>query len=187
MMGISYQSRAVDLVAGEQAAPDHLARNPQGLVPALEIDGLVLTQSLAIIDYLDETRGAGFLPHDPARRAQARALAQAIAMEIQPICNLRVVRQAIAASAGAITMEDWMRAFITPGLAAVEKMLPPGVGLYMCDDRVRLPDLCLVPQLYNARRWGADLSLCPRLVAIGDALEDIPAVAAAHPDRVRPA
>ena len=123
LVGERWQTVPVDLVAGAQRQPGHLARNPQGLVPALEIDGLTLTQSLAIIEYLDETRGAGFLPADPAGCARVRALAHAIAMEIHPICNLRVARHAVEASGGAITMEGWMRAFIGPGLAAFEAML----------------------------------------------------------------
>lgn len=186
-LGEPYEAVPVDLLAGEQTAPDNLARNPQGLVPTLEVDGLVLTQSLAVLEYLDETRGAGFLPEDPAGRARVRALAHAIAMDLHPICNLRVARHAVAASAGAIAMEDWMRHFIGPGLMAVERMLDhPMTGPFCHGDRLGLADICLVPQVYNARRWSVDLAPMPRIGQVMAALEALPAVQAAHPDRWRP-
>lgn len=188
LLGLPYVSRPVDLLAGEQLAPRHLALNPQGLVPALEIDGLRLTQSLAILEYLDETRGAGFLSTDPGGRARTRALAYAIAMEIQPVCNLRVARHAMVQSNGTTTQEDWMRHFIALGLGGFEALLSDGgSGRYCHGDRITLPDLCLVPQVYNARRWGVDLVAFPRLSTIVAALEEIPAVQAAHPNAVRSA
>lgn len=187
LMGFAYDSHPVDLVAGEQTAAANLAHNPQGLVPTLIIDGQSLTQSLAIIEYLDETRSAGFLPTDPPGRARVRALAMAIAMEIQPVCNLRVARHAVAASGGAITTESWMGHFITLGLADFEGMLASGPqGEFCHGNRPTLADLCLVPQAYNARRWGVDLAAYPRTMAIAERLEALPAIAAAHPDRVRP-
>lgn len=182
-LGESWDSLPVDLVAGAQRTPTHLARNPQGLVPVLEIDGLVLTQSLAIIEYLDETRSAGFLPADAPGRARVRALAYALAMEIHPVCNLRVARHAVQASNGVITMEDWMGRFIADGLVAFEEMLDhPATGDFCHGDRLGLADICLVPQLYNARRWRVDLSALPRITRIDAALAQLPAVKAAHPD-----
>ncbi len=184
LAGLDWDSVPVDLVAGTQRSAEHLGRNPQGLVPVLEIDGLRLTQSLAILEYLDETRGLGLLPDDPADRARVRALAHAIAMEIHPVCNLGVARHAVDASGGAITMEGWMQHFIAPGLTAVEAMVDDGDFCF--GDGVTLADICLVPQLYNARRWGIDLAPLPRIRRIESALAEIPAFADAHPDRARP-
>ncbi len=187
LLGERWEAIPVDLVKGAQRAPAHLALNPQGLVPVLQIDGLALTQSLAILEYLDETRQAGFLPADAAGRARVRALAYAVAMEIHPVCNLRVARHAVDASAGAITMEGWMRTFIGPGLEAFEAMLDnPGTGRFCHGDVPGLADICIVPQLYNADRWGVSLDAMPRIRAIRQELDALPAVAAAHPDRHAP-
>lgn len=186
LLGLAYRSQPVDLVAGDQRGAQNLAANPQGLVPTLEIDGQRLTQSLAIIEYLDETRAAGFLPDDPTDRAHARVLAYAIAMEIQPVCNLRVARHAVSLG-GAATMEGWMAHFIALGLEGVEGLLLQRPALPFCHgDAPGLADICLVPQIYNARRWGLDLGRFPRLTAIAERAEALPAVAAAHPDRVKP-
>ena len=177
----------VDLLKAEQTGAENLARNPQGLVPTLEIDGLTLTQSLAIIEYLNDTRNAGFLPDDPAGRSRVRALSYAIAMEIHPVCNLRVGRHAEAASGGAITMQDWQQKFIGEGLAALEAMLNhPATGRFCHGDRVTMADLCLVPQVYNAQRWGVDVTSLSQIRRIVAELQAIPAIAAAHPDKVKP-
>jgi maleylacetoacetate isomerase len=183
LLGIAYESVPVDLRKREQTGPEHLARNPQGLVPVLEIDGLRLTQSLAILEYLDETRGAGWLPGDAPGRARVRALAYAVAMDIHPVCNLRVIRHVYAASNRSIPAEAWMRAFIPPGLAALERMLDdPETGRFAHGDTVSIADICLVPQLYNARRWDVDLAPMPRIRAIDAACAVLPAFAAADPD-----
>ncbi|TRW96810.1 maleylacetoacetate isomerase [Paracoccus sp. M683] len=181
LAGLDWHSQPVDLVAGQQRSDAHLRRNPQGLVPVIEIDGLRLTQSLAIIDYLDETRGLNLLPGAAADRAHIRAIAHAVAVDIHPICNLGTARHAVAASNGAITMQDWMRHFIAPGLAAVEAMLAGGDHCW--GDTVTLADICLMPQLYNADRWGIDLTAMPKIRRVAQSLERIPAFAAAHPDR----
>ncbi len=187
LAGLSWRSVTVDLLAGAQRGADNLARNPQGLVPTLEIDGLTLTQSVAVIEYLDETRVCGFLPADAAGRARVRALAHAIAMEIHPVCNLSVSKFAAETSGGAITVQGWMQRFIGRGLAAVERMLDhPDTGRFCHGDTVTMADILLVPQLYNARRWDADITGLERIARIDAQLATIPAIAAAHPDRVRP-
>lgn len=189
LLGIAYDAVPVNLLKGEHKAPANLGRNAQGLVPTLEIDGLTLTQSLAIVEYLDETRpGAGFLPRDPAGRHRVRALAYAIAMEIHPVCNLSVAGHAMKLAGGDEAVRvGWMRKFIGEGLRAFEAMLDtPQTGAFCHGDRPTMADLCLVPQLYNAERWGADISACPRLREIGARCSGIEAFAAAHPDRVGP-
>jgi maleylacetoacetate isomerase len=184
LLGIDYHSVVVDLPSEQNRAPAHLARNPQGLVPAVEIDGMMMTQSLAILEYLDETRGAGFLPSDAVGRARVRTLSYAIAMEIHPVCNVSVAKFAVAHSGGGITMESWMETFVGRGLAAYEALLDhPATGRFCHGDQVTMADICLIPQVYNARRWGVDISLHRRINAIMAELEEIPAVAAAHPDR----
>jgi maleylacetoacetate isomerase len=184
LLGIPYQAIPVDLTTGAQRDPDHLRANPQGLVPVLEIDGLRLTQSLAILEYLNETRSAGFLPKDPVDRARARALAYAVAMDIQPVCNLRV-SQHVVSLGGKATSEGWMQHFIILGFHGLETMLTSDTPFCHGPTPGRA-DLCLLPQVYNARRWGVDLTPFPRITAIASRMEALPEVAAAHPDRVKP-
>ncbi len=185
LLGAEYESVPVNLLEGAHREAENLARNPQGLVPTLEIDGRVLTQSLAIIEYLDEVRGAGFLPGEALGRARVRALSYAIAMEIHPVCNLSVAKFASENSGGNISMQGWMQTFIPKGLAAFEAMLDHAdTGDFCHGDSVSMADICLVPQVYNARRWGVDMSEMPRINAIMARLEAIGAIAAAHPDRV---
>lgn len=181
LAGLPWQSNLINLVDGEQTSEAHLARNPQGLVPVLEIDGHSLTQSMAILEYLNETRALHLLPDDAIGRAKVRALAYAIAMDLHPICNLRVAKYAVGQSNGGLTMEGWMQAHIAPALEAFEAMLEGGDFCH--GDRLSLADICLMPQLYNAHRWGVSLNAMPKISRIEANLATIPAFAAAHPDQ----
>lgn len=181
LAGIAYDIETVDLLAKAHRAPDHMARNPQGLVPVLDIDGLRLTQSLAILDYLNDTRGLHLLPEDPGQRARVRALSHAIAVDVHPVCNLSVM---VAATGGEEpARSDWMHRFIRPGLVAFEALLagfeqtPFATGA-----APGLADICLIPQLYNATRWGVPFEDLSRISAVAAACADLPAFARAHPD-----
>lgn len=183
LAGISFETEKVDLLAGEQVSDANLSRNPAGLVPTLEIDGLVLNQSLAIIEYLDETRRLGLVPGTAGARARVRALAHSIAMEIAPVCNQRVAKFASEQSAGAIATADWMKHFISLGLKGFEGLLEKGAQGDFCEgDSVTIADLCLVPQIYNAIRWGVDLAPYPLATGVSARLQTLSAFQAAHPD-----
>jgi maleylacetoacetate isomerase len=179
----------VDLTAGAQLSPEHLALHPQGLVPVLKIDGLVLVQSLAIIEYLDETRpDPALLPRDAAGRAHVRALAEAIACEIHPVSNLRVLAQ-VEALAGKEARAAWNSDNIRRGLEAFEKLLDhPGFeGRFCHSDKPGMADCVLVPQLYNASRWGVEWQHLPRIAAVAKACAALPAFGAAAPEQFQPA
>ncbi len=187
LLGLTYDQISVDLVRGEHREAANLARNPQGLVPTLEIDDQTLTQSLATIEYLEETRGAGFLPSSPLGRVRVRRISYAIAMEIHPVCNLSVAKFGSGNSGGTVSMKDWMHAFIPKGLEAVETMLSePETGLYCHGESISMADLCLVPQIYNARRWEIDVTSFTQISRIMEELEKIDTVVAAHPDNHKP-
>jgi maleylacetoacetate isomerase len=181
LAGIAYRRVNVNLLDQAHKSPEHLARNPQGLVPVLEIDGHSFTQSLAIIDYLNTTRNLGLLPADPVARAKVQALAYCIAIDLHPVCNLSVVAYATGGQDPART--DWMRRFITPGLAAFEALL---AGFrqdpYATGNTVSVADICLIPQLYNADRWSADYASCDRIKGVQAALATHPAFVDAAPD-----
>lgn len=182
LLGLDWVSANVDLPSGAQRSIENLARNPQGLVPTLEIDSIVLTQSLAIIEYLNETRQAGWLPDEALTRARVRTLAYSIAMDIHPVCNLRVARHAEAQGAD---IKEWMQHFITLGFDGIESLLSNGEdSLYCHGDRITIADICLVPQVYNARRWEIDLERFPNIIRIDANLTALGQFSAANPDRV---
>ncbi|KIN68503.1 maleylacetoacetate isomerase [Sulfitobacter donghicola] len=182
MAGIDYRIETVDLLAKDHLGAEHLARNPQGFVPVLDIDGHRLTQSLAILEYLDQTRNLGLLPNDPFERARQKALAHAIAVDLHPVCNLSVASFATKGEEPART--NWMRHFIAPRMAAFEALLDGfEQSPYCCGDQPSLADIVLMPQIYNAKRWGADYASCKRIIGVEAACAQHPAFMAAHPDR----
>ncbi|NNJ73562.1 MAG: maleylacetoacetate isomerase [Anderseniella sp.] len=184
LAGISYRPTEVDLLDKSHKSSGYLALNPQGLVPALEIDGHILTQSLAIIGYLSETRALTVLPDEPYARARVNAAAMALSVDLHPVCNLQVVHYATGADEPA--RSKWMKHFITPGLAAFEKLIDGFDGPYCCGDQPSLADICMMPQLYNADRWGATYSACAKIMDAQAACQANPAFIAAHPDMVNP-
>jgi maleylacetoacetate isomerase len=180
LAGLDYQIETVNLLEKAHRAPDHLARNPQGFVPVLDIDGERLTQSLAILDYLDVTRDLGLLPSDPVQRAKAQALSHAIAVDLHPVCNLSVVSHATGGQEPART--EWMLHFIRPGLEAFETLLQ-GIDQtpFTTGNTPGLADICLLPQLYNAKRWGVNYSDLTAIMDVERACAALPAFKAAYP------
>ena len=176
----------VHLRIGSQRAQDYLALNPQGLVPALELDqGHVLTQSLAIVEYLDETyREPPLLPKDAVGRARVRALALGVACEIHPLNNLRVLNY-LTGTLGATDAQrnGWYKYWIDVGFEALERQLERDdeTGTFCHGESPTLADVCLVPQLANARRFKVDVTPYPTLVRIEAACNALPAFAKAAP------
>jgi len=184
LKGVPYQRRDVKLLENEQRSPAHLALNPQGLVPALEVDGMVLTQSLAIIDWLDtrfpEPR---LIPADPAARAAALAQAMVVGMDIHPLNNLRVMRWlSHELEVEEARRNEWTRHWIAQGFGALEAMAEEGT--FLGGETPGIADVFLVPQMYNARRFDVPLQTYPKLVAADAAATALPAFSAAHPDSV---
>ncbi|EJC78980.1 maleylacetoacetate isomerase [Rhizobium leguminosarum bv. trifolii WSM2297] len=187
LLAVDYQTVPINLLEGAHREPDYLTLNPQGLVPTLVIGGRTLTQSLAIIEYLAELRPeCGLLPSDSADRQHVRALAYAVAMDIHPICNLHVVAHLMSVTDKADAREEWMKHFIADGLRKLETMIGGRDGAFSFGDAPTMADLCLIPQIYNARRWGVDLSDLKRIADIDARCAELPAFQAAHPDRVKP-
>jgi maleylacetoacetate isomerase len=186
LKGLPYAQGFRHLRRGEQSAPDYLAKNPQGLVPVLEVAGQgVLAQSLAILEWLEETQpGPRLLPGDPWGRARVRALAGIVACDIHPIQNLRVlqyVRRDLGQDQAAV--EAFARHWITLGLAALEtRLAEPETGTFCHGEAPGLADICLVPQLGNARRFGTDLAPYPHILRVEAACNALPAFRMAAPE-----
>ena len=191
LKGIAYDSVPVHLLqdGGQQLLPAYRAVNPSALVPALDDDGTILTQSLAILEYLDETHAAAaLLPADAPGRARVRALALAIACDAHPLTNLRVLKY-LKGTLGLSeeVKQEWYRHWMGEGLAAVEALLaqddPAGTALYCHGDGPTMADCCLVPQVFNAQRFAIDLAPYPRVARIHAHCAGLPAFIAAHPSR----
>ena len=185
---VDYEFRAIHLRrnGGEQRMPGFRALNPQGLVPVLEVGGQVLTQSLAIIEWLDETHPEPpLLPEAPVDRAKVRAFAQAIACDIHPLHNLRVLEY-LRGDLGVeqAGLDKWCRKWIGEGLAACEAILAvqPREGRFCFGDFASLADVCLAPQLHSAARFGVELDPWPRLRALKRTYSSVDAFVDAHPD-----
>ena len=180
LKGLSYEQKPVDLRTGDQRSEAYLALNPQGLVPALEVDGQVLTQSPAILEWLEERYPEPpLLPSDLGVRAQVRAMAALVACDIHPLNNLRVLKAVKALGGDA---NDWAEGWIRPGFDALEAMIARDGGDWAFGDQATLADCCLIPQVYSARRFDVDLSAWPRIAAIEARAAEHPAFQAAHPD-----
>jgi len=179
--GIEVTQHAIDLRTGAHHDPDYLWVNPQGLVPCLVDGPAALSQSLAIIEYLEETHpNPPLLPADPVGRARVRAAALAIACDIHPVNNMRILnylRDELSQPPGAV--DSWMHHWIAEGFGPLEAIAG---APYLFGDRVTLADLCLVPQLYNARRFAVDLTPYPKLTAIEARLLALPAFDKARPE-----
>jgi maleylpyruvate isomerase len=183
--GLSYEQIAIDLRKGAQREPAFLALNPQGLVPVLEDDGAILTQSLPILNYLEERYPEpALLPRDSLGRARSRAIAVAIACEIHPLNNLRVLQyleRELGLDEG--RRMAWYRHWIAEGFDLLERMIARSAGEFCVGDFPSLADLCLVPQVYNARRHQCDLEPYPIIRRIDERCREIEAFERAAPER----
>ena len=187
LKGVAHESVPVNLVAGEQRGAANLAVNPQGLVPTLVVDGRPLRQSLAIVDWLDANfPDPPMVSKDSFARADQLARALVIAADIHPIDNLRVLKRLESQfDADQAARDAWYAHWIAEGLGALEAMVT-GEGPFLGGASPDIADVCLVPQLANARRFDLPLEGYPKLLAAEAAMLVLPPVAAAAPDRVRP-
>lgn len=186
LKGVEYDPEFIHLRRAEQSSPAYLEFNPQGLVPALVDGPEVLTQSLAIIDYLDETvPEPSFLPDTPIARAKIRAIAQAMAADIHPINNLRVLKYLTSTlGVSEAARDDWYRHWVTEGFKAVERLIADfgGTGPYLGGTAPGLADICLVPQVYNAERFAVDMAAFPTIAKVAEACRALTAFQAAAPE-----
>ncbi|XP_039992659.1 maleylacetoacetate isomerase isoform X1 [Xiphias gladius] len=178
LKGIEYDQAPVNLIrdGGQQLTQQYKALNPMQQVPAVEIDGVTLSQSLAVIQYVDETRpGPRLLPADPKERAQVRMISDLIASGIQPLQNLYVIQKIGAEKV------QWARHFIDRGFQALEPILKQTAGRYCVGDEISMADICLVPQVYNAERFKVDVAQYPTIERLNQTLLEIEAFKVSHP------
>jgi maleylacetoacetate isomerase len=185
LKGVDYERRSVNLLEGEQRSDEYREVNPQGLIPTLEIDGHRLTQSLAIINYLDIRYPVPpLIPVAAAQRAHVVAMAMTVACDIHPLNNLRVLKYLKGEMGQSQEAVDrWYGHWVRDGLAALEAMAIQRSGKFLVGDVPTGADVCLVPQLYNARRFNVPIDDFPTLLRAEENANSIEAFAAAHPDR----
>lgn len=184
--GVEYDYVPVNLAGGEQSGSEYTAKNPQALVPALDVEGATLTQSPAILEWIEETwPEPALLPRQPMLRAKVRAFCAAIGCDIHPIQNLRVLKKVKSLTGKDEAGAEWARHWITVGFEALERMVDPmdGAGGFLFGEGPSLAEIYLMPQIYNAERFGVDLKPFPKLVAANAAAQSVPGFAAAHPSR----
>ncbi len=185
LKGVAYEQKGVDLRTGAQRDPAFLSRNPQGMVPALEADGLVLTQSPAILEWLEETRPEPpLLPSSPADRAAVRAMTALVVCDVHPLNNLRVLkalRETFDANQAAV--DAWAGRWIGAGFDALERLVERHGAGFCFGAAPTLADVALIPQMYSARRFNVDPARWPGLMRVEAAALALPAFAEAHPDR----
>ncbi|MFN4042331.1 MAG: maleylacetoacetate isomerase [Brevundimonas sp.] len=185
LKGLTYETRGVDLRQGAQKAADFLAMNPQGLVPALQVGDAVLTQSPAILEWLEEAHPQPpLLPSGALDRAQVRAMAALVECDIHPLNNLRVLkalREGFDADQAAT--DAWAGRWVGAGFDALESLVQRQGDGWCWGDQPTLADCCLIPQIYSARRFNVDMTAWPALSAIESRAQAHPAFQAAHPDR----
>lgn len=183
LKGLDYAIAPVDLVSSQHHGEAYRALNAQALVPTLDVDGRPLTQSLAILEWLDETvPEPRLLPADPFDRATVRAMAEIVACDIHPVNNLRILRALTGLGVDQDGRDAWARRWIADGFTALEPMVARHGKGYAFGDAPGLADCCLVPQVYNAARFHVDMTPFPAIsAAVARALEH-PAIAAAHPN-----
>jgi maleylacetoacetate isomerase len=186
LKGVDYDRHSVNLAEGAQNDAAYRILNPQGLVPMLEIGDLRLTQSLSIAVYLDQKYpDPPLVPRDPADGAHVRSLALAVACDIHPLNNLRVLKYLAGPLAASQDQRDaWYAHWVSDGLAALETIAAPRAGAFLFGDSPTLADVCLVPQLYNARRFAVPTDPYPTLRRADESASAHPAFSAAHPDRI---
>ena len=185
LKGVDYETRPVNLLQSEQTSEEYRKLNPLGLVPALEIDGHLLVQSLAIINYLDlRFPNVPLIPASAEARAHVVSMCLTIACDIHPLNNLRVLKY-LKNELGQPQEEvdRWYAHWIREGLPALEALAAPKAGKFLFGDGPSAADVCLVPQLYNARRFNVPIDDCPTLLRAEENANKIEAFAAAHPDR----